>query len=248
MRFLTTFFMLLLAISFVWAQNEQDIPPKREFRAAWVATVANIDFPSGKGLSKESYSDEWSSILDELQATGLNAVITQVRPTGDAFYTSRIAPWSKYLSGKQGEELEEGFDPLKMMITETHARNMEFHAWLNPYRAAMDTLVENLHKNHPYHEHPEWFLQYGGKLYFNPALPKVREYITEIVLEILIHYDVDGIHFDDYFYPYPAGGEPFPDMDDFSNYGYGYSSIQTWRRDNVNKLISQVSNQKARTL
>lgn len=236
--------LLVLIFSFLFIQNgfsQEDIPPKREFRAAWVATVANIDFPMGKGYSKEQFTDEWTGILDQLKETGLNAVFAQVRPAGDAFYESRIAPWSKYLSGKQGESLEDGFDPMKMMIEEAHARNIEFHAWLNPYRASMDTIVENLHKKHPVYEHPDWIIQYGGKLYFNPAKPDVRDYITEVVLEILMNYDVDGIHFDDYFYPYPASGETYPDAEDFANYGYGYRSLDTWRRDNVNKLISQVA-------
>ena len=180
--------LLFLLFSISSPVDAQDIPPKREFRAAWIATVANIDFPSGKGFSKERYTEEWTDILDQLKETGLNAVFAQVRPAGDAFYSSRIAPWSKYMSGKQGEGLEEDFDPMKMMIDEAHARNIEFHAWLNPYRASMDTLVENLHKKHPYHEHPDWFVKYGGKLYFNPAKPEVRDYITEVVLEIMMSY------------------------------------------------------------
>lgn len=249
MRYIGLLFTLFLFFCFTNFGNAQDaapqdIPPKREFRAVWVASVANIDFPLGKGYSREKFTDEWTDLLDQVQKTGLNAVFAQVRPTGDAFYSSRIAPWSKYLSGKQGEALEDGFDPMKMMIEEAHARNIEFHAWLNPYRASMDTLVENLHKTHPYHEHPDWFVKYGGKLYFNPAKPDVRDYITEVVLEILMNYEVDGIHFDDYFYPYPALGETYPDAADFSNYGYGYPSIDAWRRDNVNKMISQVATMK----
>ena len=218
-----------------------DIPPKRELRGAWVTSVANIDFPSGKGFSPERLTEEWTGILDQFKTMGLNTVFAQVRPTGDAFYPSRISPWSKYLTGQQGEPVTGDFDPLKMMLKEAHDRNLEFHAWLNPYRASMDTLVETLHKNHPFHEHPDWFVKYGGKLYFNPAKPEVRDYITEVVLEIVMKYDVDGIHFDDYFYPYPALGETYPDAADFTTFGYGYTSIDTWRRDNVNKLISQVA-------
>ncbi len=232
---------LLLSFILYGSTIAQEIVPKREFRGAWIATVANIDFPSTPGISKDKFNKEWTSTLDFLEQTGLNAVFVQVRPSGDAFYPSKIAPWSKYLTGANGKAPRENFDPMKSMISETHQRGMEFHAWLNPYRASMDTLVQNLGKKHPYHTHPEWFVQYGGKLYFNPAMPEVRNYITEIVLEIIMEYDVDGIHFDDYFYPYPAAGELFPDGEDFAKYGYGYLTIDDWRRSNVNALISQVS-------
>ncbi len=219
----------------------QAISPKREFRGAWVATVANIDFPSSQGISKERFMSEWEETVDILHQSGFNAVLAQVRPTGDAFYRSKISPWSKYLSGKQGKPLDDAFDPLTFMVQEAHKRNLEFHAWLNPYRASMDTSTTTLSDMHPYKHHPEWFLQYGGKLYFNPALPTVRNYITEVVTEIVMDYDVDGIHFDDYFYPYPAAGELFPDAEDFTKYGFGFISIEDWRRHNVDLMISQVS-------
>lgn len=235
------FAFLLLFCIISCSINAQEIVPKREFRGAWIATVANIDFPSTPGISRDKFNKEWISTLDFLEQTGLNAVFVQVRPSGDAFYPSKIAPWSKYLTGGSGKPPREKFDPMKTMIDETHQRGMEFHAWLNPYRASTDTLVGNLSKTHPYHSHPEWFVQYGGKLYFNPALPEVRNYITEIVLEIIMEYDVDGIHFDDYFYPYPAAGELLPDAEDFAKFGYGYLTIDDWRRSNVNALISQIS-------
>lgn len=237
------FFSVLVAICcfFPFTTDAQPIPPKREFRGAWVATVTNIDFPSTPGLSKDRFSEEWIQMMDFLQETGFNAVLAQVRPAGDAFYRSKISPWSKYLTGKQGVAPVDGFDPLSFMIEEAHKRNLEFHAWLNPYRASMDTMTLTLSDMHPYKHHPEWFLNYGGKMYFNPALPDVRNYITEIVLELVMEYDVDGIHFDDYFYPYPAAGELFPDSQDFEKYGYGYSNIDDWRRHNVDMMISQVS-------
>ncbi len=219
----------------------QNIPPKREFRGAWVATVANIDFPSRPGLSNEDLKREWSGIVRDLDSAGFNAVLVQVRPAGDAFYKSRIAPWSKYLSGRQGLAPEDNFDPMDFMVAEAHAHHLEFHAWLNPYRASMDTVTENLAQPHPYREHPDWFTHYGGKLYFNPALPEVRSYITEVVTEIVMNYEVDGIHFDDYFYPYPAGAEKFDDTKAFQDYGYGSGTLENWRRENVDKLISQVS-------
>jgi uncharacterized lipoprotein YddW (UPF0748 family) len=231
-------FAVCILLPSVFSQN---IPPKREFRGAWVATVANIDFPSKQTLSKEQFSEEWIKTLDFLQDAGFNAVLAQVRPAGDAFYHSKISPWSKYLSGKQGKPIDEEFDPMRFMIEEAHKRNLEFHAWLNPYRASMDTSTVNLSDMHPYKHHPEWFLSYGGKMYFNPALPDVRNYITEIVMEIVMEYEVDAIHFDDYFYPYPAAGEIFPDSKDFTTYGFGYFSIDDWRRHNIDLMISQVS-------
>ncbi|MBI1227385.1 MAG: family 10 glycosylhydrolase [Bacteroidetes bacterium] len=215
--------------------------PKREFRGAWVATVANIDFPSTQGLTQQRFMDEWEETVDLLKEAGFNTVIAQVRPTGDAFYRSKISPWSKYLSGKQGMPLAGDFDPLTFMVESAHERNLEFHAWLNPYRASMDTSTLTLSNMHPYKSHPEWIMSYGGKLYFNPALPEVRNYITEVVTEIVMDYDVDGIHFDDYYYPYPAAGELLPDSLDFTKYGFGFFSIEDWRRHNVDMLIGQVS-------
>ena len=233
------YLLLIFGLSFFQSYS-QEIKPKREFRGAWVATVVNIDFPTVPGLRQEQLTGEWTSNLDYLKEAGMNAVFVQIRPTGDAFYKSKLAPWSKYLTGKTGKAPVEDYDPLQMMIEEAHDRNMEFHAWLNPYRAAMDTLVDQLGNKHPYHAHPEWFVIYGGKLYFNQAIPEVRNYITEVVTEIVMNYDVDGIHFDDYFYPYPAAGELYPDKEEFTKYGFGYSNIDDWRRSNVNALVSQV--------
>ncbi len=237
----TCFAALVLFLFASTINHAQEIIPKREFRGAWVATVVNIDFPSKPSLGKNLVMEEWNTTLDFLKEAGMNAVFAQVRPAGDAFYDSKLAPWSKYLTGASGKAPAEVYDPMAVMIEEAHRRNLEFHAWLNPYRASMDTLVGNLHQKHPYHRHPEWFVQYGGKLYFNPAIPEVRNYITEIILEIVMEYDVDGIHFDDYFYPYPAAGELYPDSEDFAKYGYGYFNIDDWRRSNVNALVSQVS-------
>ncbi len=237
-----TFKALLFCIAiFSLNTKAEGQSPKREFRGAWVATVANIDFPSTQGLSEQRFRDEWVETVDLLKEAGFNAVLAQVRPTGDAFYRSKISPWSKYLSGKQGKPLADAFDPLTFMVEEAHKRNLEFHAWLNPYRASMDTSTVTLSEMHPYKNHPEWFMSYGGKLYFNPAMPEVRNYITEVVTEIVMDYKVDGIHFDDYYYPYPAAGELLPDAADFAKYGFGFFSIEDWRRHNVDMLIGQIS-------
>ena len=240
MRTVFHFVLLFFVASLIYHAplTAQDAPPKREFRGVWFASVANIDFPLSPGLSESQFLEDWSKNLDVFEEAGFNAVIAQMRPAGDALYNSKIAPRSKYLGGTNARE---NFDPMALMIVEAHRRNMEFHAWLNPFRASMDTLVENLPAEHPYRSHPEWFLKYGGKLYFNPALPEVRNYIAEVVMEIVMEYDVDAIHFDDYFYPYPASGETFSDAEDFTKYGFGFYSIEDWRRSNVDKLISQVS-------
>lgn len=237
-----TLLAVLCCIAFLSNNAVGQTPsPKREFRGAWVATVANIDFPSTKGLSKERFMAEWTETVDLLQNAGFNAVLAQVRPSGDAFYRSKISPWSLYLTGKQGKPMDSDFDPMEYMIEEAHKRNLEFHAWLNPYRASMDTNTVTLSDMHPYKQHPEWFMRYAGKLHFNPAIPEVRNYITEVVTEIVMDYDVDGIHFDDYYYPYPAQGELLPDAADFTKYGLGFTSIEDWRRHNVDMLIGQVS-------
>lgn len=232
--------VFLFSFSFLFVANSQEIPPKRELRGVWIATVSNIDFPSKPIRSAEVLRSEWEEKLDQLARAGFNAVFVQVRPAADAFYPSGLAPWSRYLTGTQGRAVEEDFDPMKMMIETTRERGMAFHAWLNPYRASMDTLLNELSDEHPLRQHPEWMVKYGGRLYLNPALPEVRNYVTEVVLELLMNYQLDGIHFDDYFYPYPAG-EPFPDAEDFVKYGYGYPTIDAWRRSNVDKLIAQVS-------
>lgn len=222
--------------------SAQNLNPKREFRGVWIATVANIDFPYKKGLSQQAYEENWKELVNFYQEHHFNALITQIRPASDAFYPSKIAPWSAYLSGYEGEELEEDFDPLEFMVNEAHRKGLEFHAWLNPYRATTKKDLRELSKYHPLSVNPEWGFEYGGKWYLNPARPEVRNYITEIVEELLVNYDVDAIHFDDYFYPYKIVGEAIPDSLDFLNYGFGYNHIDDWRRSNVDKLIEQVSN------
>ncbi len=220
----------------------QSTNPKRELRGVWVATVLNIDFPSRPGLSAAELRNEWEDRVSRLADAGFNAVMFQVRPACDAFYASHLAPWSKYLTGTQGQGFEAvAFDPLEMLIEVAHSHGMEFHAWFNPYRASMDTSLALLSPAHPLRQHPEWGVRYGGRLYLDPGIPEVRNYVTEVVVELVMNYDVDAIHFDDYFYPYPAAGEVFPDEATFRKYGFGYATIEEWRRSNVDKLIAQVS-------
>ena len=234
-RLLLVYF-LFLSIG-LWAQ----IAPKREFRAVWVATVNNIDWPSKPGLSTEQQKKEVIDILNLHSQNGMNAIIMQIRPASDAFYRSELEPWSKYLTGTQGKAPNPFYDPLQFWIEECHQRNMEFHAWLNPFRVAQN-VNEPLATNHIAFKHPEWIVNYGDKLYFDPGLPQTCEFVVKVVTDIIGRYDVDAIHFDDYFYPYPLK-EDFPDENSFAQYNRGFLAGQKadWRRDNVDILIKTLS-------
>ncbi len=222
-------------------------PPVAELRGAWIATVANIDWPSKPGLPVERQKAEFDSLLDVLKAMNMNAVFVQVRPAGDAFYNSASVPWSQFLTGEQGLPPEDStYDPMKYMIKAAHDRRMEFHAWLNPYRATWNLDTANLSLIHPLRALPnnlkgQWFFRYGRRYYFNPANPFVRQHLTNVVRDIIVRYDVDGIHFDDYFYPYKEQGETLNDYNEFAANPRGFTNIEDWRRDNVSKLIQEVS-------
>lgn len=212
--------------------------PKRQFRAVWIASVANIDWPTQPGLSVAEQEQQFITILNKVQQMHMNAVIVQIRPTADALYPSELFPWSQWLTGVQGQD--PGYDPLAFMLRETHQRNLAFHAWFNPYRVSLDADLSKLAPNNPARVHPDWVINYGGQLYFNPGIPAVRAYITAGIMEVVNRYDIDGVHFDDYFYPYPVAGQTFPDQATYQQYGAGFSNIGDWRRDNVNKLIREV--------
>lgn len=217
------------------------LPPKREFRAVWIATVANIDWPSAKGLPVPRQREEFVRLLDYHRQTGINAVIVQVRPTTDAFYFSAREMWSEWLTGRQGTMPEPYYDPLEFMINQAHRRGMEFHAWINPYRAQFDGDSLRIHPEHITRRKPEWFVTYGKSKIFNPGIPEVRQYIADVVADIVRRYDVDGIHFDDYFYPYQIQGQVFNDSATYRQYGKNFAKIDDWRRDNVNRLIEEIS-------
>ena len=212
------------------------LPPKCEFRAAWVATVENIDWPSKKGLSTDSQKAEFTRLLDMHRRNGLNAVVVQVRPATDAFYPSLYEPWSEWLTGTQGKAPSPYYDPLRFMIEETHKRGMEFHAWCNPYRAVYAIGKSSISPTHITRLHPEWFLSYGGTLYFDPGNKEVQQYVTQVIRDIVHRYDIDALHFDDYFYPYRIPGKEFPDEASFSKYGNGMDR-EDWRRSNVDSII-----------
>ena len=217
------------------AQIESQRYPKREFRAAWIQSV-NGQF---KGQDEATMKRNLINQLEALQRAGINAIIFQVRPEADALYTSQLEPWSRFLTGVQGEAPVPLWDPMQFMIEECHKRCMEFHAWINPYRVKT-ALANPLAANHVYHLHPEWFITYGNQLFFDPALPESRRHICMVITDILTRYDVDAIHMDDYFYPYPLKGMEFPDDASFARYGGGFDNRGDWRRSNVNLLIKQI--------
>lgn len=213
--------------------TDEALIPKREFRGAWLPTVTGDYYQ----MSQEEMQRKLIKQLDALQAAGINAVLFQIRPSADALYHSTLEPWSRWLTGAQG--ISPGWDPTEWMINECHKRNMEMHAWLNPYRVKQH-LAERLAPNHIYFQHPEWFVSYGDKLFFNPALQQSRDFICEVIKDILAKYDVDGIHMDDYFYPYPIAGKEFPDIQEYQTMGLQFQNIGNWRRQNVNLLIEQL--------
>ena len=217
-----------------------EISQKREFRGVWLTTVANIDWPSKTGLSSDMQKQEMLAILDAHQRSGINAIMFQVRPSADAFYAKGTEVWSRWLSGEQGRAPYPFYDPLEFAITEAHKRGMELHAWFNPYRAAY-SLNDKVHPEHISRQKPEWFFNYAGKKLFNPGLPEVRSYIVQIVMNVVRKYDIDGVHFDDYFYPGLEGGRAIPDTESYTLYGRDYKNIKEWRLSNVDALIHTLS-------
>ncbi|MDX2305410.1 MAG: family 10 glycosylhydrolase [Microscillaceae bacterium] len=214
--------------------------PKREFRAFWIVTLDNKDFPSRPGLSTEEQKAELIEILDYHQSRGMNAVIFQVRPSADALYASKMEPWSEWLSGKQGVSPQPFYDPLEFMIEQCHKRNMELHAWFNPFRAVYSIEQSDLAYNHISKQKPHWFLTYGKQQQFNPGIPEVRQYIAQVIMDVVKRYDIDGVQFDDYFYPYKIYGQEFPDEPTYRMYAGGSRDKSDWRRDNINQLIRMI--------
>ncbi|NUT07034.1 MAG: family 10 glycosylhydrolase [Hamadaea sp.] len=213
--------------------------PLRQLRAMWIASVTNIDWPSATGLSAATQQAEFKSWLDLAVRRNLNAVVVQIRPSADAFWPSSYEPWSRYLTGTQGAG--PGYDPLAFMVSEAHARNLEFHAWFNPYRVALTTDLTMLTATHPARVHPEWTFAYDGRRYYNPGIPAVRTFVEDAMMDAVTKYDVDGVHWDDYFYPYPVSGVAIPDATTFVQYGGGFSDIGDWRRNNVDLLVQEMS-------
>jgi uncharacterized lipoprotein YddW (UPF0748 family) len=222
-------------------------PPAREFRGAWLATVANIDWPSKPGLPVARQKAELISLLDRAAQLKFNAVLFQVRPVCDAFYASPLEPWSEYLTGTQGRAPEPFYDPLALAIAEAHKRGLELHAWFNPFRAAHPESKSPPAPSHITRTHPELVRRYGKQTVLDPGEPAVQARVIAVVQDVVKRYDVDGIVFDDYFYPYPekkwTGKEmDFPDDATWKKFGAASGfNRDDWRRENVNRFIRQVS-------
>ncbi|MFI6684490.1 glycoside hydrolase family 10 protein [Streptomyces sp. NPDC050485] len=211
----------------------------REFRGVWLATAANRDWPTRPGLGAAAQRAELLAHLDKAVERRLTAVVLQVRPTADAFWPSRYEPWSECLTGVQGED--PGWDPLGTAVAEAHRRGLELHAWFNPYRVAHHTDPARLAPTHPARVHPDWVVPYGGKLYYNPGLPEVRRFVQDAMLDAVRRYDIDGVHWDDYFYPYPVADQSFDDDEAYERYGSAFPDRDAWRRDNIDLLVRETA-------
>ncbi len=230
---------IVLFFSIIYSQTT---PPKREFRAAWVATVTNLDWPSSNRLSVDQQKAELISILNRLKALNINVVIFQIRTECDAFYISPYEPWSYWLTGSQGTAPSPLYDPLQFAIQEAHKRGMELHAWFNPYRAVKTVTNGNpsytLSPNHVAVQHPDWLLKYSNEWLLDPGNPSVRQYVTDVMMDVVNRYDVDGVHWDDYFYSY--NGTTTQDTASWRLYHGSFTNIGDWRRNNVNLLVQEV--------
>ncbi len=216
------------------------VAQKREFRGAWIATVVNLDWPSTRGGDPQTQRNELVTILDGLERAGINAVIFQIRPECDAMYPSTIEPWSFWLTGQQGRAPVVPFDPLQFAIQEAHARGMELHAWFNPYRAERRVGTYPLASNHVINTNPGWILTFGSLKMLNPGMSAVRNYIARVIGDVVRRYpEIDGVHFDDYFYPY-SPKITTEDQATFDDEPRGFTDINMWRRDNVNIFVKQV--------
>lgn len=235
------YLLIIASLAFSSLLYSQQTAPKYEFRGVWIATVSNIDWPSEPGLKPEQQRQEFLDLLDYHQSLGLNAVIVQVRAASDAFYKSKTEPWSYWLTGKQGKAPRPFYDPLEFMVKECHDRGMELHAWINPFRATTSANMDT-DKDHITNKKPEWIIEYAGQKVINPGIPEARKYIVDIIKEIVSNYDVEAIHFDDYFYPYPENGNLFPDLETFKDFKDGFKEIDDWRRNNINLLIEDIHN------
>ncbi len=229
--------LLLLFLFSFHSATAQEISPKYEMRATWITTIFGNDFPSKAGLKTDQQKRELIQLLDRLQSIGLNAIFFQIRPSADAFYESKKEPWSEWLTGEQGLSPYPFYDPLTFIVEECHKRNIELHAWLNPYRAIWNTDKMKIAESHIINQKPEWFISYGKKKLFNPGLPDVQKYLISVVMDVVRRYDVDGIHFDDYFYPYKEKDANFNDYRIYQIYSSNQMTLDDWRRENVNQLI-----------
>jgi uncharacterized lipoprotein YddW (UPF0748 family) len=236
-RIFSVLFSICLLAVFTSAKAQ-----KREFRAAWIATVSNIDWPSKPGLPAYEQQQQFIHRLEQLQHIGCNAVIVQIRPASDAFYASEIEPWSRFLTGAAGRPPSPYYDPLAFMIAEAHKRHIEFHAWFNPFRALTDSKKNPNPPGHITRTHPQWMISYGGKSYLNPGVPEARDYVISVISDVVKRYDIDAVHLDDYFYPYRIAGVTFNDASSFNLYSNNIANREDWRRNNVNLFVYALNN------
>lgn len=228
--------LFLLSFLFYIISIAETAIPKREFRGAWLHVIGQTQWMNKSVSQQKKYIEEQIGLLQE---AGCNAVIFQVRPTADALYKSELESWSSWLTGKRGKAPSEDWDPMLYAIEEAHKRGMEFHAWLNPYRVTSNA-KEVLPQNHLYNKEPHRFVKFNGQIFFDPAYQENRDFICAVVKDIVSRYDVDGIHIDDYFYPYPANGKKFEaDDSSYKKFGNGMER-KSWRRHNVDLLIKQL--------
>lgn len=216
----------------------------REFRAVWVATVANIDWPSEPGLPVHRQQSELIDIMDRVRLIGMNAIILQIRPTADAFYQSDLEPWSYYLTGENGRPPEPLYDPLAFAVEEAHRRGLDLHVWFNPYRAGHPTASDSLAANNVVNQFPDAVHDYGAQRWMDPGAPEIADHSYAVIMDVVERYDVDGIHMDDYFYPYAVSDEDgnevaFPDSATYALHGSGLA-LADWRRKNVDDFIERV--------
>jgi uncharacterized lipoprotein YddW (UPF0748 family) len=237
---------ILLASLPLMAQTTAVPPPVRELRGSWIATVANINWPTQPGQPAAVQQQQLRRLIQSAADLGLNCLVFQVRPAADAFYDSPLEPWSPYLTGQMGQAPSPKWDPLEFAITEAHKRGMELHAWFNPFRAALGERFPPS-AGHVRRQKPEWTFKYAGNWWMNPGVPEVRKRAVDVVLDVTRRYDVDGIHIDDYFYPYPEPGPdkkaiPFPDQETYAKYQGlgGLMDIAAWRRQNVDETVQQL--------
>lgn len=241
MKKITHIVLIVLLVGWAVTTGAKEYP-KREMRAVWIATVENIDWPSSPNLTTEEQKAEMIAILDAAKEYNLNAVVFQIRPDADALYASELEPWSEWLTGRQGVAPDPWYDPLQFTIDECRKRGLDIHVWLNPYRAIQNIDKTKAAPNHVSNTHPEWMLTYGKKKYFDPGIPAVRNHVANVVSDLVRRYDIDAIHFDDYFYPYKIAGVEFPDGNSFKKYAgnFGPQNKDDWRRNNVDLIIKQL--------
>ncbi|MGF1425667.1 glycoside hydrolase family 10 protein [Kitasatospora sp. LaBMicrA B282] len=209
--------------------------PKRQLRGVWVTSLRDIDWPNTPGLSAARLQADYTDLLDALQRIGVNAVFVQVRPTADAFWPSPFEPWSEWLTGVQGRD--PGWDPLDFAVRAAHLRGIAFHAWVNPFRISLYADPTRLHPDHPALRHPEWVVRHSGELYYDPGHRVAREFVEQAIAATVARYPVDGVHFDDYLYPYPGTERDFADGDSYRRYGQGISDRRAWRRQNADLFV-----------